>query len=41
MQFVSEETLKDVVSNEQRARMLTDFFRINNERPEGPQLMYT
>lgn len=42
MQFSSNEELVDVVTDDKRARtMLTNFFRVNSERPKGPHYLYT
>lgn len=42
MQFNSNENLDDILSNERRSRTtLTDFFRVNSERPRGPKYLYS
>lgn len=42
MHFNFDESLDDVLANERRSRtMLTDFFRVNSVRPEGPKYLYS
>lgn len=42
VQFRENEDLADIVSDERRSRtMLTEFFNINSQRPEGPAYLYS